>query len=158
MPGAAMTAMGRQWSFLQGFVFTESRLKCVQSQGILWSHPWHMGFPLWRLTICCRACCIISRAALDSLRIRIYSSCWNTCEHLWYFALCVSPWGEGRDSFLTDLIRTVSGMSEGCIYEDVGEVLDCTQTAWRTPACFGLSLTTFSLFSVTVIHSAWRHC
>lgn len=28
-----MTAVGRQRSFLQGFVFTESRLKCVQSPG-----------------------------------------------------------------------------------------------------------------------------
>lgn len=40
-------------------------------------------------------------------------------------------------------------MSEGCIYGDASEVLGCTHTAWRTPACFGLSLTTCSLFSVT---------
>lgn len=124
-------------------------------QGILWSHPQHLGFPLWRLTICCRACCISSRAALDSLRIHIYSSCWNTCGILLYvfhpevraervFSLILSELSVGcqRDAFMRMLVKYLGVHT---LHGEPQHVL-------------GSALTTFSLFSLTVTHSAWTHC
>lgn len=37
-------------------------------------------------------------------------------------------------------------MSEGCIYGNADEALGYTQTVWRTPARFGLCLTTQPVF------------
>lgn len=83
-----MTAVGRQWSFLQGFVFTESRLKCVQSPGNTLESSLTPG---------------ISPLEADTLlqgllyhqqscpRFLTYPYLFLLLEHLWYFALCVSP-------------------------------------------------------------------
>lgn len=128
--------------------------------GILWSHPWHLGFPLWRLTICGGACCIVSRAALDSLRIPFHFSSW---ERLRYVAPCVSPGGEGGDGVFSLILTKLPRLSEGrMLWRSSSQAKDtacvlrrCTATHTHrlrggTRRLFGLSLTAFSLLCVPV--------
>lgn len=87
--GATVTAIpGRQQSCLAKFFLTELWLPCVQSLGNTLESSLAPGTsPLEADYICCRACCIISRAALDSLRTRFYSSRWKRSFVLFCF-LC----------------------------------------------------------------------